>query len=266
MKYVIGSGWWCAPPEEDERELLIGDDVIRGSDFHKLWYKSVCEYTDPEKILIVDSCSPIKPPINMDDDRVELVRLNINAGHNTNHKGKYCGCVRAMEIGLLYTLMCEADYYVYVEQDALLYGSGIIEHCVSKMKKPIMFGSGSNTPCRTQQSFFIVRKDAIWGFLKSLNSIPYTDSQINPEEKFHIACSLVPSIIQSWVYMHSSNNSFLKWVDWQFFKFFRGWQVLPVDYGRVRPLDMKRPFFYFQHGGRVEIDEYLELTGFEWNG
>lgn len=266
MKYVIGSGWWCAPSEKDGRETLIGDDLIRGSDFHKLWYKSICEYTNPEKILIVDSSSPIKPEINMDDDRLEFISLNFNAGHNTNHIGKYCGCVRAMEVGLMYTLMCEADYYVYVEQDALLYGEGIIEYCISTMKRPVMFGSGGGTPCRTQQSFFIMHKDAIWKFLKRLNSIPYTDKQINPEEKFHIACSLVPSVVQSWVYKYSLHNSFLKFLDWQLFKFARGWQELPVDYGRVRPMNMNKPYFYFQHGGRKEIDSYLNLTGFEWNG
>lgn len=266
MKYIIGSGWWCAPSEDDGREALLGDDIIRGSDFHKLWYQSICKFTDPEKIIIVDSCSPIKPDINRDDDRLEFISLNLNAGHNTNHTGKYCGCVRAMEIGLLYTLMCDADYYVYVEQDALLYGKGIIEHCISSMTQPIMFGSGFGTPCRTQQSLFIMHRDEIWRFLKRLNSIPFTDKEINPEEKFHIASCMIPSYIQSRIYRNSHKNSLLKWVDWQLYKFTRRWQDLPVGYGRVRPMNMKEPFFYFQHGGRGEVNEYLDLTGFQWNG
>lgn len=266
MKYVIGSGWWCAPHNEDKRSELIGDDSIRGKDFHQLWYKSICEYTDPQKILIVDSCSPIKPDLNKNDNRLEFISLNLNAGHNTNHVGKYCGCVRAMEVGLLYTLMCDADYYVYVEQDALLYGKGIIEHCISKMRKPIMFGSGEGTPCRTQQSLFIVHKSVIWKFLKRLNAIPYTDKEINPEEKFHIAASILPSSLQSWVYKKSHRNTVFKWFDWQLYKFTRDWQELPIEYGRVRPMEMTSSFFYFQHGGKNEIDDYLKLTGFDANG
>ena len=36
--YIIGSGWWCGDNPENEKRIIVGDDSIRGKDFHKLWY------------------------------------------------------------------------------------------------------------------------------------------------------------------------------------------------------------------------------------
>ena len=83
--YVLGSGWWCSEsqsPIDGERKFL-GDNVIRSKDFHRLWYQSVDRFTKPEKIFIVDSCSPVKPLLDENDSRLEFVSFTTNAGQST---------------------------------------------------------------------------------------------------------------------------------------------------------------------------------------
>ena len=82
-----------------------------------------------------------------------------NAGYSINHTGHLCGVVRAHLFGISYALINEVDYWVYVEQDALLYGAEIVEKCIDRMKRPYMFGSGEGTPQPTQHSLMIIRKD-----------------------------------------------------------------------------------------------------------
>lgn len=264
MKYIIGSGWWCADKTIDTRAELLGDDEIRGQKFHQLWYEAINKYTSPEKIIIVDSCSPLKPTLNKDDARLEFVSLNVNARHSTDHIGKFCGCVRAMQLGLEYTLKCEAEYYVYIEQDALIYGKGIIEHCINQMNKPYMFGTGIGTPLRSQQSLFIIRRDGILPFLQKLNKLKQTDNEICPEEKFHLVASKGPISLLAYISQHAKSNKLCGWLNWQCYKYLRNWEDLPIGTGRVRPLDFQAPYFYFQHGAKKELESYLELSGMEW--
>jgi len=265
MKYIIGSGWWCTDKSQETRAELLGDDEIRGQNFHKLWYEAINKYTSPEKIIIVDSNSPTKPILNNKDDRLELVSLNVNGGHSTNHVGKFCGYTRAILLSLEYALQCEVDYFVYIEQDALIYGKGIIEHCINEMNKPYMFGSGDDTAGVLQQSFFIMRRDAIVNFRNKLVAMSETDNELSPENKFHIACSHGSEKLLAHIKKKSLTSSFYKRLNWQCFKNLRNWQELPIGYGRVRPLDFQAPYFYFQHGCKDELASYLTLTGIEWS-
>ena len=54
-----------------------------------------------------------------------------NFGHPVNTVGKYSGWTRAAMIGLGYCYYNDIEYCVYVEQDALLFGKGIIERAIS---------------------------------------------------------------------------------------------------------------------------------------
>lgn len=265
MKYIIGSGWWCADKAIDTRAELLGDDEIRGQKFHQLWYEAINKYTSPEKIIIVDSCSPTKPILNDKDEKLELVSLNVNGGHSTNHVGKFCGYTRAILLGLEYALQCEVDYYVYVEQDALIYGDGIIEHCISNMTKPYMFGGGEGTAGILQQSFFIIRRDAILSFKNKLNALAQTDNELSPENKFHIACSHGSANILAHIKQKSLTSKFYQRANWQCYKYLRNWEDLPIGFGRARPIDFGAPYFYFQHGCKDELNKYLALTGIEWS-
>lgn len=258
MKYIVSSGWWCAGQVADTRAELLGDDAIREQAFHQLWYEAINRYASPEKILIVDSCSPVKPQIDKKDERLEFVSLNVNAGHSTNHIGQFCGYSRAILLGLEYAIQCETDYFVYVEQDALIYGDGIIEHCIESMRSPYMFGSGRGTPGIIQQSFFIIRRDGIRPFLKRIRAIAYTDHDLSPEFKFHIAAGQTPLHFHAYLHRYPKRR-FSKWLAWQLKKHFTGWDELPVGYGRARPINFDEPFYYFQHGSSDELSRYQEI-------
>ena len=73
------------------------------------------------------------------------IRLPRNPGHATVHTGHYSGWTASVLYSLEYALAADIDYLVYVEQDVLLYGQGIIEHCIARMRKPLMFGTRGRT-------------------------------------------------------------------------------------------------------------------------
>lgn len=260
-RYVIGTGWWCPGEIIQDRIRQYGDEAIRSRDFHQLWYQAISRYSNPQKILIVDSNSPLLPDINPDDDRMELVSLNYNAGHNTALNTKFCGAVRAMQLGLMYALQCDTDYFVYLEQDVLIYGAGIIEHCIRCMKTQYMFGSGAGTPQRTQQSLFIIRQDGILSFIKRLNEIKQDDHEIPPEEKYHLVCTRGFLGYLVYLSMKREKNLLINKLDWHVSKVFRNYDHLPIGYGRTRPIRFNDEYFYFQHGTEEELRQYKLLTG-----
>lgn len=252
MKYIIGSGWWCDGNEnKNQKRVLYGDNLIRGDDFNKLWYHCISQYSCPEKIIIVDSCSPVLPATCFGSE-VEFISLPINAGHATLHTGKYCGWSRSVLLALQYAIMSDVDYFVYVEQDALLSRKGIIEYCIKKMNSNYMFGSGIGTSHSLQQSFFIIKKDGMENFLIRLQAISKTDNEISPESKFAIAASFFWSIFPSFFW------SLIPGFTSRVLKLHRSFNVLPFGYGRSRPIDFDADFFYFQHGNKDEIDFFVK--------
>jgi hypothetical protein len=262
MKYIILSGWWCPEDGADTRDKLLGDDYIRSADFHRLWYGAVNRYTEPEKILIVDSCSPTPPPLADNDPRLEYLRLNKNAGHSTHHDGKYCGFTRAAVIGIEYALQCEAEYIVYIEQDALVFGKGILEHCIGKMNQPFMFGHPGGTVQRLQQSLFFMKLDSARGFLDRIHAINDRDGVVSPEEKFHIAASTGP--VNALAHLAKNRKTFpYNKLDWGITSRVRKYDFLPIGYGRTRPIDFEQPYFYFQHGSQEELMKYTKISGLQ---
>lgn len=253
MKYVIGSGWWCAgdEPWSPDRKRL-GDDLIRSAPFHELWYAGVDRFTAPCKILIVDSASPIRPPVRAGDPRIEVVSLDRNYGHASACEAKFSGFTRSCMLGVAYAWMCDADYFVYVEQDCLLYGQGILEQAIGRMKHDFMFGDGSGTPQPLQQSLFVIARPAFRSFLDALDGIDGRDREVSPEIKFsRLRWDLPPT----WVGRRQSKAwRKLTWRLW--------YDRLPFGYGRVRPIDWSQPHFYFQHGSVEEVTRYCEMAGF----
>ncbi|WP_025563159.1 hypothetical protein [Psychromonas sp. SP041] len=259
-KYVITTGWWCKNLEQkDMRDVLLGDDEIRSKDFFLSWLAAVNKFTYPKKILIVDSASPIKPDLSCNDKILEIVSLDCNAGHSTNHLGKYAGVTRAHMMGMMYALTCEVDYWVYIEQDALIYGDGIVEYCIEHMKNGIMFGDGKGTPQPMQQSFMIMKTEEIPQFIKKLTDIKLTDNEISPEMKFALASSkyinLLPIFLLSKLNSKRSYMIIIK----LFLMLTSRFDKLPIGYGRTRPIDFKDKFFYFQHGCKKELNVYFGL-------
>lgn len=259
--YVITTGWWCTNDDAvDERQYIRGDASIRTDAFHTIWFDAVSRFSDPKKIYIIDSASPVKPVMNEGNE--VMISLMSNAGHATHHRGKLSGVSRAHLLGMSVAMANEVDYWVYIEQDALIYGKGIIEKCIREMKKPYMFGYGLGTPQPVQQSLMIIKKEAIPKFIYNFNRINAKDSEIAPEVKFAMATSEILMRLPEKMYMKMEDGtamgSFLKRVVWKLIKTFRGFDYLPVGYGRCRPIDFNAEQFYFQHGDQRELDTYME--------
>ncbi|UNH23493.1 hypothetical protein [Moellerella wisconsensis] len=245
MKYVIYSGWWCDNnTHTDNRDSYIGDDAIRDKQFHKKWFSCIEKYTSPEKILIIDSASPIKPDL-ANDNRIEFLSLTENFGHSTNHIGHMCGVTRAHLMGIYYAFLCDLDYCVYIEQDALIKGNFIVEEAISKMNKPYMFGSGKGTPYATQQSFFIIRKDGYMPFINRMSNFSSSCNEIAPENKFAIASSSLLSRLPEFIFRIRGIGRILSY--WPSFN------KVPFGYGRTRPINFNDEHLYFQHGSSEEI-------------
>lgn len=258
MKYIIGSGWWCSDHKENNRDKYFGDDSIRSVSFHKEWLNSINTNTFPDKICIIDSNSPIKP--KLESDKIIFITLNENGGHSTHHIGKYSGWMRSVLHSMSYAQNSNCEYYVYVEQDVLLSGIGIIEYCINNMKKPYMFGKCNTFKNPLQQSFFIIKKEYIDNFLSNIYSINYTDKQISPEKKFALATSYFFRLIPKFIFI-SPKNKLLKKLTWRIqntiCKIISNYQYLPIGYGRDRPINFNDKHYYFQHANKDEINEYI---------
>jgi hypothetical protein len=261
-KYVISTGWWCVETTnvEDERRVTVGSDEIRSSSFFKKWHAAIDRFTNPAKILVVDSSSPTLPVLPA-DKRVELLRLDRNAGHQSKHTGKFCGVTLAHICGMVYALCCDVDYWVYIEQDALIHGDGIVETAISAMRRDYMWGCGLGTGQPMQQSMMVVRTAAIPEFLNRLLSISARDGQITPEMKFAIAASpLVRWLPELLFHQRDSTNLSYRLLQrfrqTVLFRYAGGFDVLPFGYGRKRPINFADTHFYFQHGTAAELESY----------
>ncbi|EGQ8705418.1 hypothetical protein MZK14_001569 [Vibrio parahaemolyticus] len=247
MKYIIYSGWWCDESSRtDQRDVYLGDDTLRTSAFHDKWFQCIDTYTNPDKVLIIDSASPVKP--NYEGKGIEFLSLDKNYGHSTNHTGLMCGVTRAHLMGVYYAYLCDADYCVYIEQDAVIKGDGIVEYAISKMTKPYMFGTGKGTPYATQQSFFVIRKDGYIPFINRMSKIKSSCNKIAPENKFAIASSRFLSLLPEFIFKLRGIGKVLRY--WPSFN------IVPFGYGRTRPIDFSSQYMYFQHGSNEELEQF----------
>jgi hypothetical protein len=169
--------------------------------------------------------------------------------------------VRAHLFGISYALVNESDYWVYVEQDALLYGPEIVEHCIDRMKRPYMFGSGKGTPQPTQHSLMIIRKDGYLNYINRMLRFRSKDCQISPEVKTAIVSSRWLSLLPEICYPKSGDlRTLLGRGRRKLFRrleyYLRGYDEIPLGYGRRRPICFEDDFFYFQHGSEEELAAY----------
>ncbi|PSN07813.1 hypothetical protein C7G83_11895 [Siccibacter turicensis] len=130
------------------------------------------------------------------------------------------------------------------------------------MKKPYAFGKCNDFNNPLQQSFFIVKKEAIDKFLARIYLIDFDDSRISPEKKFALATSPLFNFIPKFVFS-SPKNKLLKKILWRIQNklsaILGSYDYLAVGYGRDRPINMGDQFFYFQHGNESELKEYSNL-------
>lgn len=260
---LVTSGWYAS--NEPRSYRTQGDDSIRGVEFRPLWWRSLDRYVRPEHVFIVDSASPVKPDdAAMTATRFQRLELLQNPGHSQNGKNHYCGAMAAITLGLEFALHNDVEMFLYVEQDALLFGDRLVEKTKNALRrKDLVFGRGSRVD--TQQSLFGANKRGIRRFLSALHAINYSDKQVAPENKFMVAGSRMLPTAVSALAVHSSIDR-LRRAGLLLFaaacSLGRNYEFLPFGYGRDRPINFNDDAFYFQHGSVEELAQYRKLTGF----
>jgi hypothetical protein len=240
-KVVVGSGWWCADSPHD---WTIGSPATRSVAFFDIWYRQVSRCLKPECIVITDSASPVKPDYRS-YPAIRWIELDRNYGHaNDLRMGrirtKYSGFTRAVINGAMYALCCDADFYVFVEQDCLLKGEDFLSHAVGDAAEDILMGrvtekghglGGTPAAPMPQQSLVIVRNVGLARFIEGIVNAPFTDGELSPEKIMHDRLAPI---------------GFLR-----------------VPYGRSRPIDFERRHFYAQHLNADELQRFLSLIGLQ---
>jgi hypothetical protein len=259
---LVTSGWFAT--NEARSYVTAGDELIRGVGFRPLWWKSMDTFIKPQHVFIVDSASPVKP-----DDAActstpfQYTELLINPGHSQNGKTHYCGAMAAIIMGLEFALHNDVEMFLYVEQDALVFGDAIVEKTKNALRrKDLVFGSGA---LDIQQSFFGANKKGIRRFLSALHAINYSDKQVAPEHKFMFAASrFLPSPLIKLAEFTEIEK--MRVAGLRLFSLVCGltknYAFLPFGYGRKRPINFGDDVFYFQHGSADELARYKKRTGF----
>ena len=235
-KIIVGSGWWSS---EIETPWSLGDRATRAPEFFSLWHRQVIRCLDPQAIFITDSHAPRKPLGS--HERVIWVELDRNYGHaNDIRTGqihtKYCGLTRSVLMGAMYALSCDADYYVYVEQDSLLRGDDFLSAAIREREADILLGerieNGKGIEGRVaapfyQQSVMIVRRSGLERFITATLNAPETDGELSPELKME--------------------------------RDLKPFGTLAVPYGRSRPIDFSLSHLHAQHLTAEELDQFMRV-------
>ena len=268
MKYLIASGWWSCDPKDDSREQLIGDSQLRDSEFHNIWKTCISKFTSASEIVVIDSASPLKPDSTEGETWISLRQ---NFGHSTNHITKFSGVSRSFMLSMMYAFCNDYDYWVYIEQDAVIYGERIIENAIEASRKNIIWGDGTGTAQPTQQSLMIFKTSEIPRFIQEYNKIGATDSEISPEWKFLFASNNLTRLLPTKILKRLANpkpsqyflSKKIRNVLLRFIKLFDRFETLNFGYGRIRPLNLNDEYLYFQHGDRLELEEFLRKINYK---
>jgi hypothetical protein len=231
ITYGIYSGWYCDHAPRPYK--TFGDEFMRSLDCFRLWKHCVDAYTNPARIFITDSASPVRIPPNWLDERFEYVRLVKNFGHAAVAETPLSGWARAMLLGLTYCFANGFDYAVCVEQGTLLKGDGIIERLIAQHPKAdLIIPSGKGTPQPVQTGIFIVRSSAVPEVAAQYCSIRANDREFSPERKLaDVARRLEASVVD-------------------------------LGFGRTRPIDFDRDHFFVKHLSSEELAQFRESIGY----
>jgi hypothetical protein len=236
-KVIVGSGWWC---DNRPHDWTIGSPITQSVIFFKLWYRQVMQCLNPHSIVVTDSAAPEKPDYRSFTN-VHWIELDRNYGQPNDIRvgriqAKYSGFTRAVVNGAMYALCCDADFYVFVEQDCLLYGDDLLNCAVADSNEDILVGrpteggkglKGSVAAPMLQNSLIIVRRAGLERFIDAILGAPWTDGQVSPEET--VRRRMPP------------------------------YGLIGIPFGRSRPIDFKEPNFYAHHLDENELHGFLEL-------
>jgi hypothetical protein len=185
-KIIVGSGWWCG---DGRASWTIGAAATRSPAFFELWLRQVHRCLKPLRVVVTDSASPTKPD-HRSDPSIVWIELDSNYGHANDLraeliKTKYSGFTRSVMNGAMYALCCDADFYVYVEQDCLLHGEDFLAHAIGDAGEDILVGAppvngvglhGAAAAPMLQQSLIVVRRAGLERFLEGLFGAPWSDT------------------------------------------------------------------------------------------
>ncbi len=236
-KVIVGSGWWC---DNKRHDWTIGSPIPQSVNFFKLWYRQVIQCLNPHSIVVTDSAAPEKPDYRSFTN-IHWIELDRNYGQPNDIRvgriqAKYSGFTRAVFNGAMYALCCEADFYVFVEQDCLLYGDDLLNRAVADSNDDILLGrptekgkglKGSVAAPMLQNSLVIVRRAGLERFIDAILGAPWTDGEVSPEETMRRRMS--------------------------------PYGLIGIPFGRSRPIDFKEPNFYVHHLDDNELHRFLEL-------
>lgn len=240
-KVVVASGWWC---DRVPHDWTIGAISSRSIAFFDVWYRQVMRCIAPERIVVTDSASPVKPDY-LSYAGLHWIELDRNYGHANDVrlgavKTRYSGFTRSVINGAMHALCCDADYYVYVEQDCLVHGVDFLPRAIGGSPEDILLGpptqngrgiAGAIAAPMIQQSLMVVARSGLERFLEGLLGAPWGDGERAPEETMRLR--LVP------------------------------FGFVQVPYGRSRPIDFRRSHYYAQHLTDDELAQFLAHAGLE---
>jgi len=235
-KIIVGTGWWST---EEKSQWSIGSDAARSAAFFPTWYNQVMKCISPAKIIVTDSDSPNKPDFAAYNN-VEWISLDQNYGHPNDLrigkiKAKYSGYTRSVINAAMYAYCCDADFFVYIEQDCLIRGERFLSHAIGASKDDILLGAkthggqgieGQEAAAMYQNSLIIVHRKGLERFIVGILNSPYGDGEQSIE-----------------VIMQRQLAPF---------------GVIAVPYGRSRPIDFQLTHFYAQHMTDDELDIFMK--------
>ena len=224
MGYVIGTGWWCDGGGKKAWSVQ-SSDKIRQVGFFDKWHAAVVKYTNPLKIVAVDSCSPVKPDFAGKGVEVITMTRNFNQGAYGFKRGV---ATRQVFMGAWYAFFNDADYFVWIEQDCLIRGAGIVERAIESM------GSADYAMAR-------------W------------DHQYEVETCFMVfRCGSVPRL---WSSLMEGTEEFPELRYWGMRNRME-LSLLPFGYGRNRPIVWGDEHAFAQQMNEEELSEYDVLEGY----
>lgn len=257
------SGWFST--KEPRNYITHGHEIIRSSDFRVIWNKSLQESIKPNSITVIDSNSPVKLDLNLENSDLKLVELGTNLGHAQQCKSLLCGYTIGVITGLLIEYSSAADYVIYVEQDTLIKGNfrEYIDELPPSTK--FQFGDGYNCPQPLQVSLMIFRRDAIPKFCAKVLSIKSSDKLVTPELKFLYASSsgwrsillriLIGLLLVRVPYLNSLIQRIIRLYS---IILYPKNQLLNFGYGRRRPINFDDNLLHFQHASKEELEKYIK--------
>lgn len=239
-KVVVGSGWWGT---NEIRNRL--KDLTRHPSFFPLWYYFANKYIRPDLFVVVDACGPARPDFAA-FDRLTVLKLDRNYGTPADLRDgridtKYCGWTRTVFLSAAHAIACDADVFVYVEQDCLVFGDDLLAAATGDEPGPVWLGrspgvgnalDGSGNLVElarmAQNSLIVARGPGIQILFNALLDNVVSDG-LHPVEG-RMTRNLGDRL-----------------------------SYLQIPFGRARPLDLDKPHFYAQDWLATELAAFVAL-------